>query len=203
MTLQQINLYQSQFKDKTILLSAVQIATIFILLILFVLAYSLVLQTQENLVAKQNKVLLTQQQDITQEIQVLKQKLELILSTNKYDVEMKQVRYEINARRKVLKFVETNQFFTGKGYSVYLTSLADISTRDVWLEDIQISEDNISIKGSALRAEQVPVYFNKFRDELVFQGQKFDVFYINRPDKRDWKINFVIQTQEDQESEDG
>ena len=52
----------------------------------------------------------------------------------------------------------------------------------------------MQIEGSALSAEQIPGYFDRFSEEDVFQGNRFDLFQLSRLETSDWKVDFEIAT---------
>jgi hypothetical protein len=99
-------------------------------------------------------------------------------------------------RKKVLNFVDANRFGSGEGFSRYLLALSRLQVDEVWLSQIRLAEDFMQIEGSSLSAEQVPGYFERFGDEEIFRGNRFDQFELNRDLKNDWKVDFKIATRE-------
>ncbi len=52
----------------------------------------------------------------------------------------------------------------------------------------------MQIKGSALDATEIPLYFARFSEQVVFQGNHFDLFQLQRDEDADWKVDFEIAT---------
>ena len=98
-------------------------------------------------------------------------------------------------RKKILKYLSSNQFGSGKGFSSYLSDLSEINVSNVWLEEISLSDNFVKLTGSALKAESVPEYFNLFKEKRLFNGRVFEVFEIQRKQDQDWKVDFLIASQ--------
>ncbi|MFT5812085.1 MAG: hypothetical protein ACI9KM_002858, partial [Rubritalea sp.] len=102
----------------------------------------------------------------------------------------------LRVRKKVMRFIESNQLGAGEGFSSYLESLSNLQVDDVWVDEILLSDSSVQIKGSALRAELIPPYFASFGKEAVFSGQRFQLFELSRDPETDWKVDFTIATEE-------
>ena len=193
---QQINLYQDQFREKKTLVSAGQLATLVILVAIAMVAYSLFIQMEYDKASDYNFALKDRQQRIAEKLNSANAELSKLLADNRIDEEIAGVSREIGARRKVLNFVDSNQFGSGEGFSSYLVSLSNLHTENVWLDEIMFADNYVRIHGSALDAELVPVYFDRFSEESVFEGKRFDVFKLERDENTDWKVDFEIATRE-------
>ena len=101
---------------------------------------------------------------------------------------------DMAARKKVLNFVDANRFGSGEGFSDYLVALSNLHADAIWLNQIRLAENFVQLKGSSLSAEQVPEYFDRFSDEEIFRGNRFDQFELSRDDKNEWKVDFEIAT---------
>ena len=193
---QQINLYQDQFRNKQTLVSAGQLATLVVLVVIGMVVYSLFIQMELDEAKAYNLALKDRQQRIADELNSANAELNRLLADNRMDEEIAGVSRDISARRKVLNFVDSNQFGSGEGFSSYLVSLSNLHTDNVWLNEIMLADNYVRIHGSALDAELVPVYFDRFSEESVFEGSRFDIFKLERDENADWKVDFEIATRE-------
>ena len=193
---QQINLYQDQFRDKRTLISAGQLSTLVVLVVIAMAAYSLLIQMELQEAREFNQVLKDRQVSIADELNSANAELTKLLADNRMDDEISGVKREISARRKVLNFVDANQFGSGEGFSLYLVSLSNLHIKNVWLDEIRLAENYVRLHGSALNAELVPEYFDQFGDEPVFEGSRFEVFQLERDQNTDWKVDFEIASRE-------
>ena len=192
MIAQEVNFYQDRFKEKIVPFSAKQMSLI-LLLVLCGLAYaSYWYQSQLQLLNAENEQLIQQKIKTEQELTMVKARLESLLANNQYETQIKNVSRDISVRKHMINIVQGNQFGSGKGFSDRLDVLAQLTIKNVWLNEIQLSDDYMKISGSALREENVPEYFNRFRKQEVFKGRQFDVFEMDRSDEHSWKVDFVI-----------
>lgn len=196
MIVQQINLYQDQFKTKKLFLSAIQV-TILLLIVLFLLGgWSYLLESDLKDLKQKNQWLKASQNSVNTELAIVPVELNRQLSDSRIEDSIDVLTKQLQARKKVIRFVENNQFGSGEGFSNYLKSLSNLKINDVWLDDIFLSESFVKIKGSALTANLIPAYFASFSEEPVFHGQRFQLFELDRKADTDWKVDFTIATEE-------
>jgi len=193
---QQINLYDERFKEKKLLFSAAQVASVILVLLLGMGGWSYMIQAslaqakQENLAVKANRL------KLTNELNMASAELTKLLADSHIEEEILGVSREVNARKKVLAFVDANQFGSGQGFSSYLVALSELHVDNVWLDQISLAENYVKIRGSALRAELVPEYFGRFGEQAIFHGSRFNIFKVSRKKDTEWKVDFEIATDE-------
>jgi len=193
---QQINLYDERFREKKILLSAAQGASIVLILLLAVSGWSYLVQTSLDQATKENLMLMTDRQNLMNELNAASVELNRLLADSRVDREIADVSREVSARNKVLAFVSSNQFGSGQGFSSYLVALSELHVDNVWLDEISLAENYIKIRGSALSAELIPEYFGQFSEQPVFRGNRFNIFAVDRKQDTDWKVDFEIATRD-------
>jgi len=196
MIIQQVNLYQDQFREKKLLFSARQIFSLFVALIVFGASGTYLIESDLDNARRDNFAVKQSQKNIADELNAANTELAKLLADKRMDLEIASLSREVNARKKVLAFVDANQFGSGQGFSSYLTALSNLHVDNVWLDEISLSEDFVKIRGSALSADLVPEYFGRFSEEPVFQGNRFNIFQLDRDKDTDWKVDFEIATRE-------
>jgi hypothetical protein len=189
---QEINLYQDRFKEKKLLLSAQHslILSGLVILVLMVSSYFYANMTQQEQMRLDQNTL--QKNQSTQRLEKLKNELQQLLANDQLDSKITQVSKDIKVRKRMIDFVDNNQFGSGRGFSEDLGVLAELPVENLWLNQISLASDYIKLSGSALNAQSVPEYFNQFQSRDLFQGHVFDVFELGRDTQRDWKVDFVI-----------
>ena len=192
MIVQEINLYQERFREKKIILSASHSLMLLGVVVVFLAFSSYWYQQQFQLAELQNKDYLSQKQQSTQQLEALRKKLQGLLANNPFDREIDAISNDIAVRNRIINFVGSNQFGSGEGFSSNLTALSEISVSNVWLSEISLAGDYMKLSGSAIQAENIPEYFNQFRQRQLFNGQVFDVFELERLKEQDWKVDFLI-----------
>ncbi len=191
---QQINLYDERFREKKILLSAAQAASVFLILLLGVGGWSYFIQTNLDQARQENLIIKASRQNLVNELNAASAELARLLADSRIDAKITGVSREIGARKKVLAFVSANQFGSGQGFSSYLVALSELHVDNVWLDEISLAENYIRIRGSALSAELIPEYFGRFSEQSIFRGNRFNIFKVDRKQETDWKVDFEIAT---------
>ena len=159
--------------------------------------WSFLLHTEFEQARLDNLMIKADRDRMTAELLVVSGELTKLLGDHRLDREIEATSRQISARKKVLKFVDTNQFGSGQGFSSYLIALSNLHIDDIWLTRIRFAENFVQIKGSALKATGVTGYFERFSGEDIFQGNRFDLFQLNRASDSDWKVDFEIATSGD------
>jgi hypothetical protein len=140
-----------------------------------------------------------QKQAVNQRLENLQAELQAQLADTRLDQEMAQVSRDIRARKRMIEFVERNQFGSGEGFAYSLKRLAQVKEEGLWLSEIALTTDFVKLSGSALQAERIPAYFNQVQLGELFEGHEFDIFELAREQQRDWKVDFIIATRQVQD----
>jgi len=193
---QQINFYQDRFRVKLLWISALQVTAALLLVIAAGAIWSFLLHTDFEQARRSNLEIKIERDRLT-ELAVANADLSKRLEGHRLDREIETTARQISARKRVLNFVDANRFGSGEGFSDYLVALSHLHVDDIWLNQIRLAEDFVQIKGSALNAAEVPGYFDRFSDENIFQGNRFDMFQLSRASDSDWKVDFEIATSSD------
>ena len=193
---QQINLYQERFQKKKLLLSAKQLAGLLVILLVSIALMSSLLQIELDHARQQNLAIKASQEKISDELNAANAELTQLLADNRTERKIADISREISARKKVLSFVDANQFGSGQGFSPYLLALSNLQVSNVWLDEIALAENYVRLRGSALSADLIPEYFNRFSEESIFQGSRFHIFQLGRNEATAWKVDFEIATKE-------
>ena len=194
MITQQINLYQDQFHEKKLLFSAQQIFSVLVIILLGGAYGSYLIQGNLNIAKRDNYSIKQSQNKITNELNAANAELAALLADRRMDLEITGLSREVSTRKKVLAFVSANQFGSGQGFSSYLLALSNLNVENVWLNEISLADNYLQIRGSALSADLVPLYFSRFGQESVFRGNRFNIFQLERNEATDWKVDFEIAT---------
>ena len=197
MIVQQINLYQERFKEKKLWVSAIQVAVTLLLVIAAAAIWSFLLHHEFEQVEQRNRVVKVERDQVTAELATANAELAKLLEDNRLDLKIENTARQISARKKVLNFVDANQFGSGQGFSDFLVALSNLHVDDIWLNRIRLAENFVQIRGSALNATEVPGYFDRFSAEPIFKGNRFDLFRLSRDKDSDWKVDFEIATSGD------
>lgn len=195
MIVQQINLYQERFHEKLLWVSAGQAVAALTLAIAVIAIWSFILQSQLTQAKQDNLVIVADRDRLTAELQAANNELTSMLKDTRLDRDIETTARKISARKQVLQFVDGNQFGSGQGFSDYLAALSNLHVDNIWLSHIRLGENFVQIRGSALDASEISPYFARFSEQLVFQGDSFDLFQLQRDKNANWKVDFEIATE--------
>ncbi len=193
---QQINLYQERFHEKRLYFSAAQSAGALLLLVAVIGIASFLMQSRLQQAEQRNQQVKADRERMTAELAAVNAELTRLLEDTRLDVEIESTARQISARKKVLGFVDANRFGSGQGFSDHLVALSRLHVDDIWLSRIRLAENFMQIKGSSLDAGRIPGYFDRFGEEQIFKGSRFDLFELRRDPDQDWKVDFEIATRE-------
>ncbi len=189
---QQINLYQDRFREPRVLLSAVQSLWLLGVLTLLMLAGSYHYQSTFWQLQSVHDDRLQEKALAEQELAINRKQLDAALADTRLDRQMRELLKDIDSRKRLIRFVELNSLGSGDGFSSQLQDLSAIEVDNVWLSEISLGNNFVRLSGSALKAEDVPLYFHQFRQRRLFKGRAFDIFELKRDQEQDWKVDFVI-----------
>jgi|TARA_B110000971_G_scaffold110327_1_gene112997 hypothetical protein len=193
---QKINLYQDQFKIKKLFISAFNVIILLLIVLFFLGGWSYLLESDLKDLKQKSQWLKASQISVNTELAIVPVELNRQLSDSRIEDSIDVITKQLQARKKVIRFVENNQFGSGEGFSNYFQSLSNLQIDDLWLDNIFLSDSFVKIKGSALNASLIPSYFASFSEESVFRGQRFQLFELDRKADTDWKVDFTIATEE-------
>jgi Tfp pilus assembly protein PilN len=107
---------------------------------------------------------------------------------------MVDLKLGIDRNKKVLKHLHTQQLNAEhQSFSVLLLALTWVTEKDLWLTNIKITKGgaSLSLQGRALNAEALPNYLKKLSEIEIFTDLKFRVFEMTREKK---ELSFVVSS---------
>ncbi len=90
---------------------------------------------------------------------------------------------EISAKRDSLHAVGKFDSSQRVGFSGVMQSLAKVSSNEISLSEIKISNHTLNLKGLAKSPSSVPSWVNKFKNEITLVGRTFNDVTIGRNEK--------------------
>jgi len=184
--MQQINLYQSQFKPKQVILPPRQMLLIIsaVILILCVMSiYSIQRNvTLEHIVSNQKQPSLPE--------------IDLIIEFSPLETELKLLQSQYDDTQRLLEHLTHHDFGNQHGFSASLENLAYHRINNVWLTSFSFFNGGkvISLKGQALNSNDIPSYLDNLSNAQGFQGKKFSVFQLEQPEDESGFYSFQLHT---------
>lgn len=194
---QQINLYQAEFQQPDIALSADHIfmgaagLLLFIVLCSGGLAISNML-TEHTLAVVKTEVEALQQANAQMNVQAQNRSVDQSLATRAAEASR-----QLQMRQEMLQLVErTEQRRDTVYFSELLAGLARQHVDGLWLSRIEISDSgqHMFLEGSTLDAKRVPQFVGNLGREEAYLGREFRKVVIRRNEKDGSLLDFVLTT---------
>jgi len=195
--MQQINLYQDEFRPRREVLSLRQALAALGALLLVLLALS-VWQAARNLA-------LTTQLEAAR--QTLHQNETRLASLRKAQAIRKpdpalakavqQLAKRVETKGRVLAVLTGKRFGNTEGFVPQLTGLARQRIEGLWLTELRLygGGTRLDMAGNALKPELVPRYLQRLSNEEVFSGTAFETFRLARQKKGTGWVIFELHSQ--------
>ena len=184
--MQQINLYQAQFKPKKVVLPPRQMLLI-LLLVLIILSVMGLYSAKRNSTFKQ---IISQQQQHTI------QQIDHITESPLLNAELEKLHQQQNEKTKLLDYLTHQDFGNQQGFSETLHSLSKQQISNVWLTEFLLLNggQSITLQGKSLQSSQIPLYIDSLAESDHFHGEKFSVFQLQQPKDNKNIYTFKLNT---------
>jgi len=185
--MQQINLYQAQFKPKRVILPPRQMFLILILI-------TIILSVLSLYSAKRNTVLETaisqhQQHTINTIVKSVESPL---LNAELEDFQQKQ-----RDKQALLNYLTHQDFGNQKGFSETLRTFSNHKIDNVWLTGFSLRNggQEITLQGEAIQSSQIPLYIDSLGESAHFHGKQFSVFQLQQPVENSTYYSFKLHSE--------
>ncbi len=188
--MQTINFYFDEYRPKPLSFdtkfAALLLATVTIALLFFGFFQSQQVKQLNQLLLQKKASVTKSQSDLIE----LQKKLKVDESIIEIDEIIRKKQSTLNSYRKILAQVGISQQeqFT---YSEILQQLADHPSDSVWLTQISINLQQLSLYGSALEPKSVPDYIEQLNSGKALTRQ-FDKLEVVRDQQNDRFVNFSL-----------
>lgn len=195
--MQQINLYQDQFRTRRDLLGARFIALALGVLLIALVGISVWLQFEAAETASRLAAAEQRRDRVEQQMLAMRTRLEKIEAEDAARVDLPaRLRAELAAKRRLMDYLEGGPLARRDGFSRHLEGLARRVVDDLWFDRVvfELGGDRLRLEGHALRAEDVPRMIAALGDEAVYAGHAFRSLLIERPEDADWRVDFLLSS---------
>jgi len=184
--MQQINLYQAQFKPKKIILPPSQMLVILLLVIVTLSVMSL-FSAKRNVVLE--KIIADQKQHTTQMIEESTESPLLV-------AELEKLHFQQFDKQRLLDYLTHQDFGNQQGFSATLRHLSQQQINNVWLTKFSLTRggQTITLQGKALQSNQIPLYIDSLAKPEHFKGKQFSVFELQQPKDDSEAYTFKLNT---------
>lgn len=200
--IQQINLYQDSGKSDRHALLNPYLLPIFVTCLGLTVISGLKLQTID-----QSETIRLQLQDQVRQSQARLQSLQAQYPNQQTDnllnQELEQSQNLYQSLSHLMELLADDQSDRSRGFSDYLSALADQADNSVWLTGIEIdtTSKDITLQGSAFKAEQIAALLTRLRNTTAFKGRHFARLSIRQSPQSAEQIDFSVSSSQETEKE--
>ncbi|MGD8483792.1 MAG: PilN domain-containing protein [Thioalkalispiraceae bacterium] len=196
MTMQQINLYQAEFrKQKQPLDAKLLINVVIVVSVLLVMVYGF--NYWSLLQARQQLGQLHQQKtSAEQQLVELKKTHQPLLKNPRLAEDIKRYQSWVDTRQQALNILSAKSFGNTQGFAEYFSGLARQKIDGLWLTGLSFAEGGrqLGLQGSALKPELVPRFLQRLSGESVFTGTRFHSLVMSREKEKDQQVDFQLRS---------
>jgi len=195
--MQQINLYQAEFKPEAVVLNALQMLLIalalFLLIVIASFFSSSTYDEQVTQLAKEEQAFNT----VTQQSNSLKKEALQYGEQPLLIAKLETLKKQLNQQNAILSHLVNDNINPKTGFSHALKSLSEQHLDQVWLKNFSLRQggQSITIQGSSTRSDLIPEYIDNLAKSPTFSGKQFSVFQMNSPDSNTETYDFELHTQ--------
>ena len=193
--MQQVNLYQAQFKPKQVILPAHQVLLLAVSPIIIFLFLSLYMASNQASVDSNVIVQTEQLQQQQQRLDTLLQQLDSRKINPLLVAELNDFRLQLATKQTLLDHLSNQTLGNQHGFSTMLTALSQQHIDDLWLTQFSLlnSGQFIALQGNAYTSQLIPEYIDNLAKSEQFQGKNFSVFQLQQSDDSPY-FNFKLHT---------
>lgn len=195
--MQQINLYQEQFRTRRDPFGARTLAVALAALILVLVGVSVWLQLSAADTAERLQMAEQRRDRVEQQVLAMRSRLEALAEADAATAsEPARLRAELVAKQRLMEYLEDGPLAHRDGFSEHLDGLAQRVVTDLWFDRIVLERggDRLRFEGHALRAADVPKMIAALGQEDVFTGHAFRSLVIERPEDAEWRVDFMLSS---------
>lgn len=196
--MQQINLYQEQFRVRREPARTRVLALGLVVLLAMLFAVSGWMQYESWRVTDRLERARERRDRVEQEMLALRAELERMAAGEQARAGLPaELRAELAAKRRLMDYLAEGPLASRDGFSGHLQALARRVVEDLWFDRIQLERggDRIRFEGHALEAALVPRMIAALGEEAVYRGHSFRSLLIERPEQAAWRVDFLLASE--------
>ena len=178
-----INFYQEHLKPKKELMTLSSIAVVWAAVAVVMLCFFAWFQFQNIQYQQQLKQANQQNAQLAAQRGELKKKHAAHLPAAEKVAASARLKKEIESQQASLTAIGQYDASLQLGYSGVMDGLAKLSRRDISLNEIEINEATLDVKGMARDANVIPTWIAQFKDEVSLTGRSFEQLTIGRDEQ--------------------
>ncbi len=190
----EINFYQKSLRPKRDLMPLLGVIILWLIALLIMIIFWLGFAVD---ILYQNSVLKKQQQHLAAQQAVLnlsKNELAKKQDKSKLVAEFKRLQAEVSHKQLFFDYLTTTERLVAIDFSQVMQDLAQFHEANIWLTSIQLSDQQIILKGETQQPSALPVWLSQLKHSSFFTGKEFSVVEFKQNKQNS---EFVVATEID------
>lgn len=195
---QQVNLYQAQFKPKQVILPAHQMLLIALIPIIILVIFSSYFSYKQQLSLSLLQTQQHQQQLSQKQLFTLQQQLDARKENPLLVAELNDIQQQLTIKQNLVARLSNQSFGNQQGFSTMLTALSKQHIDKLWLTQFSLLDSGqfIALQGSAFSSQLIPEYIDNLAKSEQFHGKNFSVFQLEQSSDSPY-FHFKLHTSKD------
>lgn len=193
--MQQINLYQEQFRRRRDPFGARMLAGAMAAVLLLLVGISIWMQSRAEEAAARLERVEQQRDRVERRVLEARSRLDRLESEDAAAAsEPQRLRRELAAKRRLMEYLQDGPLSRRDGFSSHLDGLARRVVDKVWFDRIRFERggERLRLEGHALEAADVPRMIAALGEESAYAGHAFRSLIIERPEDAEWQVDFRL-----------
>ncbi len=193
--MQQVNLFTDAFKPPKVKLPLEQIIALPIVVIIMMVGLSFGLASYLESKNQELTHLRAQDSAMKERIKLLNEKADKLRQDDGLIAANQRLTKTLKARQNMISTLDRVVVKEAEGFSHSLMALARQRQDGLWLTSILLGGTNnqMVLEGITTKAELVPAYLQKLRQEPSFLGRNFSLFELNESESQGAWLGFTLQ----------
>jgi hypothetical protein len=193
---QQINLYQDEFRKKTDWLCARTLMQGIVVLAVAMGIHSALSFLSFSNVSRDYAQLQQDQATLARQVELARTQFPPRAKDQRLAEQIASLEADLVTKRRVLDTLGEQSFGNTAGFAAHFSALARQRIDGLWLTRLAIDQGGtqVGIRGATLEPELVPRYLQRLSDEQVFSGTEFKRLLMQRPEQDGGRIDFDLST---------
>lgn len=187
-----INLLQPELLPETPFVTLPRVVAIWIVSLIVMIALAFAANNRADTLMQKNNDIKAENAKLTANLALLEDEYKNS-KTDPVLVERLAVLKQVMLNKKSFytELTDTKRTYV-KGFSVAMTELAELHYNDITLQQVTITNDDLTFSGIARKPNSVPQWLEGFEDSVLLSGKSFTKFQLNESEAG--ITEFVVST---------
>ncbi|WP_444996349.1 PilN domain-containing protein [Aliikangiella sp. IMCC44359] len=189
--MQSVNFYLEEYRPKPLSFDTRFATLLFIILLILFIASGIIQSTQLTKLKQINQTKKQELATLQEKIISMQKELANRRKVDSIDDLLASKQNSLNSYRKILSQVGNPKQQKHTNYSLILQQLSEQPANSIWLTEIKINQQSLSLQGSSTESTAIPIYIDQLKEAATLK-RHFDELKVERDHNNGSLINFSL-----------